>query len=100
MGRKAKTEAGPKCCDKSINLSIDNCRVEALVSVDDRGQMVLPKELRAKAGIQPGEKLAIVSWSDERGVYCLTLMKADALTGYVQKILGPMVGELRQEKKE
>jgi DNA-binding transcriptional regulator/RsmH inhibitor MraZ len=28
------------------------CRVEALVSVDERGQVVLPKELREKAGIK------------------------------------------------
>jgi hypothetical protein len=30
------------------------CRVESLISVDERGQMVLPKELRDKAGLTRG----------------------------------------------
>ena len=38
------------------------CAVEALVTVDEWGQMVLPKELRAKAGIKAGDKLAVTSW--------------------------------------
>ena len=38
----------------------EGCRVDSLVSVDDRGQMVLPKELRDKAGIKGGDKLAVI----------------------------------------
>ncbi len=34
-------------------------RVESLISIDDRGQTVLPKELREKANICQGDKLAI-----------------------------------------
>jgi AbrB family looped-hinge helix DNA binding protein len=37
-------------------------KVEALVNVDERGQMVLPREVREKANIRPGDKLALVSW--------------------------------------
>ena len=33
------------------------CKVEAITSVDERGQMVLPKEIRNKAKIRPGEKI-------------------------------------------
>ena len=36
------------------------CKVESVVSVDERGQMVLPKELRDKANIRAGDKLAVV----------------------------------------
>ena len=36
------------------------CKVEAVVSVDERGQMVLPKELRDRARIRAGDKLAVV----------------------------------------
>jgi antitoxin PrlF len=32
-----------------------------MVSVDERGQMVLPKDLREKANIKAGDKLAVVS---------------------------------------
>ena len=46
----------------------DGCgcfRVEAVLSVDERGQMVLPKEIRERAGIGAGEAPAI---SFTRGV--------------------------------
>ena len=35
------------------------CCVDAMVSVDERGQMVLPKETREKAGIKAGDKLIV-----------------------------------------
>jgi len=47
------------CCDTPC---INGYKIEALISVDERGQMVLPKEIREKACIQAGDKLAIISW--------------------------------------
>ena len=44
------------------------CKVESVISVDDRGQMVLPKEVREKAGINAGDKLAVVSWVKDGAV--------------------------------
>jgi AbrB family looped-hinge helix DNA binding protein len=38
-------------------------KVEAVLSVDERGQMVLPKDVREKAGINTGSKLALISCS-------------------------------------
>ncbi|MCX8116964.1 MAG: HgcAB-associated protein [Desulfobacterota bacterium] len=70
------------------------CRVESIVSVDERGQMVLPKELRERAKIRPGQKLALLSWSREGEVCCLYLIKADSLGERVKDILGPMMGEV------
>ncbi len=67
------------------------CRVEALVSVDERGQMVLPKELRDKAGIRAGDKLAVIAWDKGGEVCCLTLIKADCLAGHVRDFLGPVL---------
>ena len=37
------------------------CKIEALISVDDRIHMVLPKEIRDRADIHTGDKLALVS---------------------------------------
>jgi AbrB family looped-hinge helix DNA binding protein len=68
--------------------------VESLISVDDRGQMVLPKEIRDKAGIRAGEKLAVVSWEKDGEVCCISLVKAENLTGMVKGLLGPMMEEI------
>jgi AbrB family looped-hinge helix DNA binding protein len=67
--------------------------VEAVLSVDDRGQMVLPKDVREKAGIRTGDKLALISWEREGKICCLALMKADSLSGMVKGILGPLMNE-------
>jgi AbrB family looped-hinge helix DNA binding protein len=70
------------------------CRVETIVSIDERGQMVLPKELRDKLKIRPGGKLAVVSWEKEGKVCCVSLIKADELTGMVKDMLGPVMKEM------
>ncbi|MEN6310660.1 MAG: HgcAB-associated protein [Acidobacteriota bacterium] len=67
------------------------CRVEALVSVDERGQMVLPKEIRDAAGIRAGDKLALILWRQDGRVCCMSLVKADELTGMVKSTLGPLM---------
>ena len=67
------------------------CRVEAVLSVDERGQMVLPKDVREKAGIRTGDKLALISWERDGSICCLALMKADTLNGMVKGVLGPLM---------
>jgi AbrB family looped-hinge helix DNA binding protein len=67
--------------------------VEAVLSVDDRGQMVLPKDVREKAGVRTGDKLALISWEREGRICCLALVKADSLSGMVKGILGPLMNE-------
>jgi AbrB family looped-hinge helix DNA binding protein len=70
------------------------CKVDALLSVDERGQMVLPKEIRERAGIQTGDKLALVSWEKDGKVCCFTLIKADEFGHMVKGVLGPMMKEV------
>jgi AbrB family looped-hinge helix DNA binding protein len=67
------------------------CRVEALIGVDERGQMVLPKEVRDAAGIRAGDKLALILWRKNGSVCCMTLVKADELTDMVRGRLGPLM---------
>ena len=69
------------------------CRVEAVLNVDDRGQMVLPKDVRDKAGIRTGDKLALITWEKDGSICCLALMKAENLSGMVKGIIGPLVNE-------
>jgi len=70
------------------------CRVEALVSVDERGQMVLPKDVRKAAGIRPGDKLALILWRKNHAVCCISLIKAEQLTGMVRGRLGPLMKDI------
>jgi len=79
---------GPTCDKTSC------CKVDALISVDERGQMVLPKEIRDKAGIRTGDKLALVSWEKNGSVCCLTLIKANEFGDMVKGLLGPMMKEV------
>ena len=44
------------------------CRVEAVLSIDSRGQIVIPKEVRRRAHIRDGDKLALVSWMNQNEV--------------------------------
>ena len=70
------------------------CRVESLISIDERGQMVLPKDLRERANIKPGDKLAVISWEKEEAICCLYLIKAEVLGEKVKEFLGPMMKRL------
>lgn len=70
------------------------CRLEALVTVDERGQMVLPKDLRERLGIGPGDKIAISSCECDGEVCCLVLMRADRLDRVVRGVLAPVMREV------
>jgi antitoxin PrlF len=82
-----------KCCSPSEN-GQPCCKVVSIVSIDERGQMVLPKDVRERANIKTGDKLALVSWEQNNGVACLALIKADDLGTLVTQMLGPLMKEL------
>lgn len=82
---------GEPCC---ASPPFGGCKVEALVTVDDRGQMVLPKDLRDRAGIMGGDKLAVVGWEKGGKVCCLSLIRVEELSSMVKGLLGPMMEDL------
>ena len=85
----AKANAKKSCCTSEN--ATGGCKVESLVSIDERGQMVLPKELRERANIRAGDKLALISWDKDGEICCLTLIKADNLAEQVKGFLGPVL---------
>ncbi len=85
-GHTPEDEQGPSCAG--------GCTIEAVVSVDARGQVVLPKDLRERAGITPGDRLAVVFWGREGDVCCITLVKASHFNGMVTALLSPMAEEI------
>lgn len=86
---------GSSCCSIADG-ACGRFQVESVISVDERGQMVLPKELREKARIRPGDKLALVSWEKDGEVCCISMVKADQLLGMVKSLLEPMLTELSE----
>jgi AbrB family looped-hinge helix DNA binding protein len=77
-----------------VTKELNFCKIESIISVDERGQMVLPKDLRDKANIRAGDKLAIVSWDKGGEICCLYLIKTEYLAGRVKDFLGPMMKEI------
>jgi AbrB family looped-hinge helix DNA binding protein len=73
------------------------CKVVSLTSVDERGQMVLPKDIREKANIHPGDKLAIVSWEKDGQICCLGLIKADDLMPMLKDMLSPVMKDMLEK---
>ena len=61
-------------------MSADNThyKIEGLVTINKRGQFVLPKELRSKASINANDKMAIITYQDAEGS-TLLLMKTENL---------------------
>lgn len=86
----AKNGKKSVCCDSGL-------KVESVIAVDDRGQMVLPKEIRKKARIRAGDKLAVVTWEKDGEVCCISLVKADELVQQMKGLLGPMMKEMTAE---
>jgi antitoxin PrlF len=70
------------------------CRVDAVVSVDSKGQIVLPKDLREKAGLKPNDKLAVIGCESEGEVCCIMMIKAERLGNSIKNMLGPMLKEI------
>lgn len=66
-------------------------KVQALVTVDERGQMVLPKDVRERAGIEPRDKLALTTIERDGKICCIVLTKADELAQVVQTTLGTAI---------
>jgi AbrB family looped-hinge helix DNA binding protein len=86
--------------NESENLGLTCCRIEAVTNIDERGQMVLPKEIRERAKIKPGDKLGIIAWEKAGKVCCLTLIKMGELSGMVRDLLSPMMEDITTDKKK
>jgi len=69
------------------------CQVEAVLSIDSRGQIVIPKEVRKRANIQDGDKLALVSWMNRNEVCCLALIRTDNLSSEVSGVVRSLLAD-------
>ncbi|VVB88044.1 Uncharacterised protein [uncultured archaeon] len=87
----AKRDEDKSCCAPA---GMGCCKVESVITVDERGQMVLPKEIRDKAKIRAGDKLAVINWEKDGDVCCISLIKVEKLAEIVKEMLGPVMKDI------
>ena len=90
MAKREKSQSS----SAGVASSMGCCKVESVVSVDERGQMVLPKEIRDKADIRPGDKLAVVGMEKDGKICCISLIKTGEIEDMVKNILGPVMKDM------
>ena len=88
MAKRKKTA----CCDVT-QAETGAYQIESIITIDERGQMVLPKHTRDRAGIRAGDRFALIAWSKNERVCCLSLIKTDELTEMVTGFLGSLAAK-------
>jgi AbrB family looped-hinge helix DNA binding protein len=91
-----KNDKFSSCC--AATGKIGHCEVESVITVDERGQMVLPREVRNKANIKAGDKLTIISWKKGDKICCISLIRAEEFAEMVKDLLGPMMKEMMERR--
>lgn len=93
--KEQKTKGKSSVCSPVSAAGCNCCKIESLISVDDRGQMILPKPIRERAGIKPGDKLALITWESDGNICCLSLVKADDMAELAKNMLGPLMAQMK-----
>ena len=81
----------------SINLGV--CKIDAVIKIGSKGQMVLPEDLREKANFRPNGKIAVVVCEKQGEVCCIMRIKAEKLEGALSETLSPLLQGVIQEEK-
>ena len=93
-------EKKEKKCSSGPTINTGCCTVTSIVTIDEKGQMVLPKDVRNAMGINAGDKLAVVSVGHKQDTCCLMLMKANALNDMVKIRIDTALGEKEVNDEE
>lgn len=70
------------------------CKVDAVVTMDSKGQIVLPKDLREKAKLKPDDKLAVIGCERNGEICCIMMVRAEDLGDTLKIMLKPMLKEI------
>jgi antitoxin PrlF len=70
------------------------CNIDAVVTVDEKGQIVIPKDVREKAGLKPNDKLAIIGCEQDNAICCIIMIKTEKLGSSVNKTLSPLLKDI------
>ena len=86
-----------QCCTPS---TAECCKVESVVTIDERGQMILPKDLREKAGLVAGDKLVIATSMKDGKLGFLMMFRADDFNDMVKGAVRPAMRMICMDDKE
>ncbi|MFX0073281.1 MAG: HgcAB-associated protein HgcC [Candidatus Hermodarchaeota archaeon] len=80
------------CCDSKDITSC--CKVEAVVTVDNKGQILFPKELRMSAKLEPDDKMVAITLRGNTESPIIVLVKAEMFGDIINNFLGPVMKDL------
>lgn len=93
----ADKEQKQSCCTPSAT---ECCKVESVVTIDERGQMILPKDLREKAGLVAGDKLVIATSMKDGKLGFLMMFRADDFNDMVKGAVRPAMRMICMDDEE
>jgi antitoxin PrlF len=70
------------------------CEVDAIVTIDSKGQIVLPKDLRERAHLKPDDKLAVIGCERGGELCCIIMVKTEELGITIKSYLRPILKEI------
>lgn len=80
--------------EDTMNDYSEGLKVDAIVTIDSKGQMVLPKDLREKTKLKSGDKLAIMACEKEGEICCIVMVKAEGLGEAMSKLISPALRQV------
>jgi AbrB family looped-hinge helix DNA binding protein len=88
------------CCNDKDICRDEVCRIDAVITMDAKGQIVLPKDLREKANMRSNDKIAVVACEKDGEVCCIMMVKAEKFVGAVTKTLSPLLISITKQEIE
>nr|MDO8099059.1 AbrB/MazE/SpoVT family DNA-binding domain-containing protein [Candidatus Njordarchaeota archaeon] len=67
--------------------------------IGEKGQVVVPAELRKKFGIEPKDKLLVLA-GEKMGAWAIILVKSDVLSKLVRQIFGGDLQDILRDKNK
>ncbi|MBN2152563.1 MAG: AbrB/MazE/SpoVT family DNA-binding domain-containing protein [Candidatus Lokiarchaeota archaeon] len=75
----------PGSCGCSTNPDDSALTLFSITKIDERGQIVIPKDVRDGLGWNKGEKIAIITRKNTEGkLCCVMLVHVDSLADYIK----------------
>jgi antitoxin PrlF len=69
-------------------------KVDAIIEVDKRGQILLPKSVRERANIKTGQKYVLITCESGEEICCMLLIKVENFIEGAKDQLAPIMKDI------